>query len=169
MLICVKSHHARATIVVLAMLLAGCRMADGPLPSDEGDVPNEITDLSRDLYSVANHDPSAIDDLLKDVTHYAEGNGPGIAAAAELSRSLATALSGKTFMVAEALPLARSCWLAVVGRQLSDQQVTNLQNDVKSQLMMLDVDEQQAQAIAGQVGAVQQAVTARHRRWYELL
>ena len=40
---------------------------------------------------------------------------------------------------------------------------------MKSQLMSLGADEQQAQAAADQVGVVQQAVTARHRRWYELL
>jgi len=40
---------------------------------------------------------------------------------------------------------------------------------MKSQLMSLGVDEPQAQNVAAQVGVVQQAVTARHRRWYELL
>jgi hypothetical protein len=35
--------------------------------------------------------------------------------------------------------------------------------------MALGVNEQQAQGVADQVGTVQQAVTARHRRWYEML
>ena len=168
MLIRVKRHLAYAVVVSTTLSLTACRMADGPLPPATGDVPNEITEMSRDLWNVANHDPAALDDLLKDVTHYAEGTG-GQAAAADLSRRLAEAVAGKTFMPAEAVPLARSCWVAVAGRQLSDMQVENLQNEFKSQVMTLGVDEPQAQALATQVGVVQRAVTARHRRWYELL
>ena len=93
----------------------------------------------------------------------------GPAATAELSRRLGQALTGKTFKLADALPLAHTCWVAVAGRQLSEKQIENLQNEMKSQLMALGVDENQAQNVAAQVGAVQQAVTARHRRWYELL
>ena len=153
----------------MALSLTTCRMADGPLPPATGDVPNEIDELSRDLLGVANHDPAALDDLLKDVTHYAEGNAAGQTAAADLSRQLAEALGGKTFMSSEAVPLARSCWVAVAGRQLSEMQVENLQSDFKSQLMTLGVDEPQAQALATQAGVVQRAVTVRHRRWYERL
>jgi hypothetical protein len=40
---------------------------------------------------------------------------------------------------------------------------------MKSGLMSLGANEQQAQSVADQVGVVQQTVTARHRRWYELL
>ena len=108
-------------------------------------------------------------DLADDIGHYAEGTSGGQAAAAELSRRLGQALTGKTFTLAQALPLAHSCWASVASRQLSEKQVENLQNDMTSQLMSLGVQEQQAQNVAAQVGVVQQAVTARHRRWYELL
>ncbi len=42
-------------------------------------------------------------------------------------------------------------------------------NEMKSELMALGVNDQQAQSVADQVGVVQKAVTARQRRWYERL
>jgi len=67
------------------------------------------------------------------------------------------------------MPVARTCWVTTAARQLSEKQVDTLKNDMKSQLMSLGTSDQQAQSVADQVGVVQQAVTARHRRWYELL
>jgi len=67
------------------------------------------------------------------------------------------------------MPVAHSCWVTVAARQLSEKQVDALKNEMKQQLTALGVNEQQAQSVADQVGVVQQAVTARHRRWYELL
>ena len=169
MLSCVKQHSARALIVIVALSVAACRQADGPLPPTTGTVPNELGDISRDLQNLASGNPDGPRDLAEDISHYAEGTDGGQAAAAELSRRLGEALTGKTFKLAEALPLARTCWVAVAGRQLSEKQIENLQNEMRSQLMSLGVAEPQAQKAAAQVGVVQQAVTARHRRWYELL
>jgi hypothetical protein len=78
-------------------------------------------------------------------------------------------LTGKTFKLAQAMPVAHTCWVTVAGRQLSEKQVDSLKNEMKQELMALGVNEQQAQGVADQVGTVQQAVTARHRRWYEML
>ena len=152
-----------------ALSLAACRQADGPLPPATGTVTNEIGDISRDLQNLATGNPEGPKDLSDDLSHYAEGTSGGQQAANELSRRLGDALTGRNFKLAQALPVAHTCWVAVAGRQLSEKQVENLQNEMKSQLMALGVDEQKAQSVASQVGAVQQAVTARHRRWYELL
>ncbi len=165
----VKRHLAYAILVSAALSLAGCRQADGPLPPATGTVANELGDISRDLQNLASGNPEGPKDLADDISHYAEGTSGGPAAAAELSRRLGLALTGKMFKLAQALPLAHTCWVAVAGRQLSEKQVETLQNEMKSQLMSLGVDEAQAQNVASQVGVVQQAVTARHRRWYELL
>ena len=169
MLIRVKRYSAFALIVVFALSFVGCRQADGALPATTGTVPNELGDISRDLQNLASGSPDGPTDLSDDLSHYAEGTNGGPAAALELSRRLGQALSGKTFKLADAMPLAHTCWVAVAGRQLSEKQIENLQNEMKSQLMMLGVDEPQAQDVAAQVGVVQQAVTARHRRWYEML
>ena len=169
MLIRVKRYSAFALIVVCALSFVGCRQADGALPATTGTVPNELGDISRDLQNLASGSPDGPTDLSDDLSHYAEGTNGGPAAALELSRRLGQALSGKTFKLADAMPLAHTCWVAVAGRQLSEKQIENLQNEMKSQLTAMGVSEQQAQDVAAQVGVVQQAVTARHRRWYEML
>ena len=164
-----KRHLAYAIIVTAALSAAACRQADGALPPATGAVANELGDISRDLQNLASGNPDGPKDLTDDISHYAEGTNGGQAAAGELSRRLGVALTGKTFKLAQALPVAHTCWVAVAGRQLSEKQIENLKNEMKSQLMSLGVADPQAQTVADQVGAVQQAVTARHRRWYELL
>jgi len=73
------------------------------------------------------------------------------------------------FKVAQAMPVAHTAWVTVAARQLSQQQIDNLKNEMKSELVALGVNEQQAQSVADQVGVVQKAVSARQRRWYERL
>jgi hypothetical protein len=165
----VTRHIAYAIIAAAAISIAACRQADGQLPPATGTVPNELGDISRDLQNLASGGPDGPKDLSDDLSHYAEGTNGGQAAAAELSARLGQALTGKTFKLAQALPVAHTCWVAVAGRQLSEKQIENLQTEMKSELMSLGVSDQQAQTVASQVGVVQQAVTARHRRWYELL
>lgn len=152
-----------------ALQFAACRQADGPLPESTASTPNELGDISRDLANVANGDPSGTKDLTDDISHYAQGTTGGEAAAAELSRRLSAAVMGKKFTLVQAMPVAHSSWVAVAGRQLSEKQIDGLKNEMKSGLMSLGAGEQEAQNAADQVGVVQQAVTARHRRWYELL
>ena len=169
MLIPVKQHAAYALILTAALSLAACRQADGPMPPATDSVANELGDISRDLQNLASGKPEGPRDLSDDISHYAEGTNGGQAAAAELSRRLGEALTGKNFKLAQAAPLAQSCWVVVAARQLSEKQVESLQNEMKAQLMSLGVNEQQAQNVAAQAGVVQQAVTERHRRWYEML
>ena len=164
-----KRHLAYAIIVSASLSVAACRQADGALPPATGTVANELGDISRDLQNLASGNAEGPKDLADDIRHYAEGTNGGEAAAGELSQRLGVALTGKAFKLAQALPVAHTCWVAVAGRQLSEKQIADLQNEMKSQLMSLGVDEPQAQNVAAQVGVVQQAVTARHRRWYELL
>jgi len=165
----VKRQIAYTVIVACALLLAACRQADGPMPETTATTPNELGDISRDLQNLASGDPAGPKDLSDDIAHYAEGTNGGPAAAEELSRRLGEALRGKTFKLAEAMPVAHSCWVTVAGRQLSEKQIEALKNDMKAGLMSLGANEQLSQNVADQVGVVQQAVTARHRRWYELL
>jgi hypothetical protein len=156
-------------MLVVAVSLAGCRQADGPMPEATESVANELGDISRDLQNVAYQNPSGATDLSEDISHYAQGTNGGEAAAKELASRLAQALAGKMFKIAQAMPVAHTAWVAVAARQLSQQQIESLKNEMKSELMALGVNEQQAQSVGDQVGVVQQAVTARHRRWYERL
>lgn len=154
-------------VLVIALPLAACRQADGPMPEATESVANELGDISRDLQNVAYQNPSGAKDLSDDISHYAQGTNGGEAAAQELARRLAQAVSGKMFKIAQAVPVAHTCWVAAAARQLSARQVENLQNEMKAQLTALGVNEQQAQSVADQVGVVQQAVTTRRLRWYE--
>jgi hypothetical protein len=165
----VTRQRLYALILAAALPLAACRQADGPTPEATESVANELGDISRDLQNVAYGNPSAAKDLSDDISHYAQGTKGGEAAAQELARRLAQALSGKMFKLAQAMPVAHSCWVTVAARQLSGRQIENLKNEMKSELMALGANEQQAQGVADQVGVVQQAVTGRHRRWYERL
>ena len=169
MLISVTRHSAYAIVLVSVFAVAGCRQADGPLPPATGSVPNELGDISKDIWNLASGNPDGAKDLSDDISHYAQGTNGGEAAARELSNRLAAALKGKQFKLAQAMPVARTCWETVAARQLSEKQVEGLKTDMKSQVMALGATDQQAQTVADQVGVVQQAVTARHRRWYELL
>jgi len=169
MLIRMTRQIAYAVVFAATLQLAACRQADGPLPETTPSTANELGDISRDLQNVASGDREGPKDLSDDISHYAERPAGGREAAAELSRRLGEALKGKTFTLAQAMPVAHTTWVAVAGRQLSEKQVENLRNEMKSELMSLGVNEPQAQSVADQIGAVQQTVTARHRRWYELL
>jgi hypothetical protein len=165
----VKRTLACAIVFGMTLSVAACRQADGPMPPTTDSVSNEIGDISRDLRTLAGGSSDAANDLSADISHYAEGTNGGQAAAVELSRRVGDAVTGKSFTVEQALPVAHTCWVAVAGRQLSEMQVDDLKGQMKSQLLALGASESQAQLAADQVGVVQQAVTQRHRRWYELL
>ena len=169
MLNSVTRQIAYAIVFAAALQFAACRQADGPLPETTPSTANELGDISRDLQNLASGSPDGPKDLTDDIRHYAEGTSGGQAAAGELASRLGQALNGKSFKLAQAMPVAHTAWVAVAGRQLSEKQVENPKNEMKLELMSLGVAEPQAQGAADQVGLVQQAVTARHRRWYELL
>lgn len=169
MLNSVTRQIAYALLIAAALQFAACRQADGPMPETTPETANQLGDISRDLQNLASGTPDGPKDLADDISHYAQDTNNGQAAAAELARRLGQALTGKSFKLAQAMPVAHSCWVTVAGRQLSEKQVQSLQNEMKQQLMALGVNEQQAQSVADQVGVVQQAVTGRHRRWYEML
>ena len=169
MLTSVPRQIAYAFVFAAVLHLAACRQADGPMPETTPDTANELGDISRDLQNLASGKPDGPQDLANDISHYADGDKDGEAAAAELARRLGEALTGKSFKLTQAMPVAHSCWVTVAARQLSEKQLDNLKNEMKQELIALVANEQQAQGVADQVGVVQQAVTARHRRWYELL
>jgi hypothetical protein len=169
MLVSVTRQIAYAFVFAAALQLAACRQADGPMPETTPETANQLGDISRDLQNLASGTPDGPKDLADDISHYAQDTDNGQASAAELARRLGQALTGKSFKLAQAMPVAHSCWVTVAARQLSEKQVDGLKNEMKQQLTALGVNEQQAQSVADQVGVVQQAVTARHRRWYELL
>ncbi len=154
-------------IVAFAISLAACRQADGPLPVAEGETPNRLGDISRDLASVARGDTQARQDLADDLRVFADQGEEGGRALDDLAMRTAEVISGKDLSDQDAQRLAHHLWLAAAGRELSERQVDSLQNDMQALLVSIGVPEDAATDVATQVESVQQAVTDRQRRWYE--
>jgi hypothetical protein len=64
--------------------------------------------------------------------------------------------------------LAHSLWTSIAAQELSERQIESLQTDMRLLLVSVGVTEASAEQVASQVGEVQQAVSARPRRWYEV-
>lgn len=155
-----------AACVVALMLATACSQSDGPLPAPTGDTPNRLHDLARDLQEVAGNDKDGPKDFQDDLLVFLDNTEPHTQAQ-ELSRRVSTAIAGKRLPDDQAAKLANQLWITVAARQLSGPQIRSLQSDVQMTVQGLGVPEGSAKQIAEQVGDVQQALTHRHRRWYE--
>src|SRR5688500_532332 len=85
-------HRALWVVLLLVSTAAGCRQADGPMPVREGEVPNRLEDIKRDLISAAAGDRDAIGDLGDDLSVFAERQGNE--AARQLAQRVGVAVSG---------------------------------------------------------------------------
>ena len=136
-------------VVCLCALVGACRMADGPLPDPkEPEAANELGDLGRDVANVLAGDPQGRQDFTEDLLGFADlTTKPSEAAAA---------------------PLLEQLYVAVSARQLSEGQIKALEENVQAAASGMGLDDVKARALSAQAGIVQQAVTERHRRWYEV-
>jgi hypothetical protein len=155
-----------ALIIIVSLGMAGCRQADGPMPAPEGEVPNRLVDISRDLMSVSRGDTQARKDLADDLRVFVERQ-EALPAADELARRTSDVVEGKTLDDQNAERLAHHLWTAAAAREMSQRQVESLQNDIHALLISVGVPEDNALNVASQAGEVQKLVTTRERRWYE--
>jgi hypothetical protein len=164
------SRLLAAVCVALAISAAGCRMADGPMPTPSAEDLNRLDDLRRDIGNVVAGHAEAKKDFTDDLMVFVKpGTKPDAPAAiTELARLVADAAMAAQLKEASLPPFLRQVWTAVVARELSEKQIATLQSDAKTTLTGLGVAEPSAQAIASQIVVVQRAVTDRERRWYEL-
>ncbi len=154
-------------IGAVVLLVSGCRQPDGPVPTPNATVQEELVDVTRDLqYIAAARDAQAPKDLTEDLRKYAPR--PAAPAVDELSRLTAAALVDSQLTEQAAQRLTHNLWVSVAARDMSERQVESLQNDTQFLLVSVGVAEGRAQEVAVQVGEVQRAVTDRPRRWYEL-
>ena len=155
-------------IGAVLLLSSGCRQPDGPVPTPNATVQEELGDVARDLqYIAAARDPQAPKDLADDLRKYAR-RPSAVPAVDELSRRTAGAVVGIQLTEQAAERLTHNLWLSVAARDIRERQIESLQNDTHSLLVSVGVAEDRAQQVAVQVGEVQRAVTGRPRRWYEL-
>ena len=83
------------------------------------------------------------------------------------SQVLAAAVATKPSEAAAA-PLLEQLYVAISARQLSEGQIKALEENVQAAASRMGLDDVKARALSAQAGIVQQAVTERHRRWYEV-
>jgi hypothetical protein len=163
-----KRRVPYALCIVAALTVAGCRQPDGPLPVEGAEDPNRIYDVSRDLLNVAGGDAEAPRELVEDIKVWAVSSNEPWEPGDELARRLVVALTGKPLTEQMAGQLARHIWITAAGRELSDRQIGRLQEDVNTLLVSAGATEEAAKAVADQIGVVQEAVTTKRRRWYQI-
>ena len=164
---------SRVWIVVclVASVTAACRMADGPLPNPKADeVPNQLGDLGRDLSGVVNGDVQARQDFVDDMMAFVdlEEAPEAEAPVKQLASQVLDAVVATKPQEAAVAPLLEHLYVAIRARELSENQVKTLEENVQTAASRMGVDDVKARALAAQAGIVQQAVTDRHRRWYEV-
>ena len=152
------------------LLLAACRMSDGPLPSEKGDVQNRIDDLNKDLGNIAAGHAEAEQDLVDDLVVFVdlEERPDAKRPIEELARQVASGIPKAPLHTDRGLQVSRQLWLTVASRELSDKQLEKLLSDVQASLVGVGVPEPRARGIAAQAREVQRQVKDRNRRWYEL-
>jgi hypothetical protein len=146
-------------------------MADGPMPDPRADeAPNQLGDLGRDLSGVVNGDPQARQDFMDDMMAFVDlEESPGAEAPVKvLATQVLDGVAAARPSEAAVAPLLEHLYVAIKARQLSEGQVKALEEDVQAAASRIGFDDVKARALAAQVGIVQQAVTDRHRRWYEV-
>ena len=163
-----KSAVVSLCLASLTLFLAGCRQADGPMPTPNAQAKEDLEDIRHDLEYIANgRDSDAPQYLMDDLTKYAR-RPSAVPAVEELSRRVATTLPGTKFSEQNGQRLAHSLWQSIAAVDTSERQIETMQNDVQALLVSIGVAEQGAQRVAAQLGEVQKAVNNRPRRWYEV-
>lgn len=164
----VSPRIALSLVLVCAACVAGCRQPDGASPAVEGDVPNRIADLGRNLENIASGDPAGAQDLAADLKVFVPTKPGAATPIDDLSRMVAQGLSGRRLETEASQALAHQLWLTVSGQDFSEKQAESLQADVRDAALAAGVAPEVAGALATQAAAVQRAVTDRQRRWYEV-
>lgn len=137
------------------------------MPVAQGDVPDRLSDLSRDLLSVAGHAPAARQEFLEDLAVFADDK-PAQGAVSTFAARVSEAVEESKLTEHAAQELARAVWVVVAGTELSPRQVETAQNDLRQQLTAAGVPMERSEAVAAEVTNVQEIVNVRQRRWYEL-
>lgn len=153
-------------VCLAALCATGCRQGDGPMPKADGDVPNRVHDIGRDLQSVAGGDAQAPKDLEEDLMVFVDTNEPR-PPVQQLARVVSDSVTKKQLSDDNAEKLGQQLWTAVAARQLSNKQIETLQSDVATTLASVGVTHDAAQRVSAQVGETQKALTRRKKRWYE--
>ncbi len=150
---------------VLAATLAGCRQPDGPMPAPQGEQPNRIEDITRDLQNVARKDANAPAELLDDLMHVDAVQQPRPQLKA-VSDSLAAALGGTALQESDAHAIANILFVAAAGRELSEAQTEKVGTDMHDALVKAGASDPAAQRASEATAALALDVSQNEKRWY---
>lgn len=164
-----KISAFRIAVVVVVLVSGGCRQPDGVVPPIDEETANRIGDAANDLRAAARGEVEAkqgfVDDFLVFIDEDAE---TGREAVRVFTSRLSEAVVSVPLQEEMAQQIARSCWNLIGVTDLSERQVTALQEELRAQLVSAGLPQDRVDAVIAGMPAVQQAVTTRPRRWYQV-
>ena len=156
----------------MALLSAGCRQPDGPLPTPSDDeTANRLYDLSRDLEEIARGSEAERQGFVDDLLIFADPHRPeALEAVSKFGTRLVEGVPRGTPLPPESTKqLVRTCWTLVAATQLSDRQLKQLQGELAPLLSSIGIPQDRVDGLVADLPALQRAVSTRPRRWYEIL
>lgn len=134
------------------------------------EVPNQVKDLARDLGNIAAGHEEARQDFIDDLNAWVDLDDAPSAAEPikEFGRQVIDIVTTTKAAEPAMVPLLERAYVALAAVQLSENQIKRLEGDVRTAASQLGADDVKARALGAQAVIVQQAVTERHRRWYEV-
>jgi hypothetical protein len=137
------------------------------MPRAEGEIPNRLGDLSRDLQAIAGGDQQARQDFVDDLKVFTRAQSASTAVE-PFGRRVADAVADAKLNEQAAQQLAHTTWTVVAATELSERQIDALQTELKTNLVTAGVPAERAETVAADVSVVQKTITTRPRRWYEV-
>jgi hypothetical protein len=156
---------AAAICAAVLLTLAGCRQPEGAMPAPQGEQPNRIDDISRDLQNVARNDSNAPAELLDDLTSLEAVPRPPERLKA-LADTLTTALRGSKLPDEEAKRVATLVFQLVAARELNETQIAQIGSELRDALVKVGATPERAQPAAAAAMALASEVTENKKRWY---
>ncbi len=153
-------------VVTLALGVAGCKQADGPLlDAATPDRVGDMSDIGKDLMAIQAKDPGGAPDFIEDLSKLCPER-PGEEPSRELATRVASAVqAGGKLTMPDAVKLGTALWQTVAGREISLGQAKALREEVEQLLTSAGVTD--TDAVTDQMAVVQKAVNLRQTRWYE--
>jgi hypothetical protein len=153
--------------LVVVCTAAGCRQADGPIPTPIDEQPNKIEDIGHDLQNIARGDAEAEGDLLDDLEGL-DGTPRPQSLVRALSAATADAVRGASLADAQAQEVARLLFIVMTAEELNARQIEQFTGDLRTALTGAGADEATATRAAESGSALQEAITLNRKRWYHM-
>jgi hypothetical protein len=161
-----RGVHA-GLLVALLLIGAGCRQADGPIPTPVDEQPNKIADLAKDLRNVASRQPEAESEMREDLDGFDATPRPA-PLMRQLGDALIAAAEGSSLNDSQAEEVARLLFVLVTGEELNARQAEQIAGDLRNALAGAGAGEDAAAGVAQSAIELQAAITLNRERWYHL-